>query len=110
MLIVAGYCPMGCGPVLALGEGGSVVCASPGCPRPSAVTEMLADPETEHVVMVDSGGLTVKHPLRERLGDQLLTCRALEYLHNPGLLPLPPPGRYRVMVHDDGVDWFPRLV
>jgi hypothetical protein len=92
MLPVAGFCPMGCGQTLYLGEGGSVVCGS-DCPRPNAVTELLSDPETEHVVAVDSGGWSAKHPLRERIGDVLLTCGlsdAVLALTSPG------PGLYRV--------------
>jgi hypothetical protein len=90
---VAGFCPMGCGSTLILGEGGMVGCSSPGCPRPSAVTEILSDPETAHVVAVHGDGWTAKHPLRERLGDDLLLCDLAAAM----LEGVPsPPGRYRV--------------
>jgi hypothetical protein len=92
MLPVAGFCPMGCGQTLYLGEGGSVVCAS-NCPRPSAVSELLSDPETEHVVVVDSDGWSAKHPLRERIGDVLLTCGLSDAVL---AWTAPGPGRYRV--------------
>jgi Family of unknown function (DUF6085) len=92
-LVVAGLCPMGCGPTLILGEGGMVGCSSPGCPRPSAVTEILSDPETEHVLEVGADGWSARHPLRERLDDQLLSCDLTAAM----LEGLPtPPGRYRV--------------
>lgn len=34
---VQGYCPMGCGRTLFLGEGGHVTCSWAMCPNPSAV-------------------------------------------------------------------------
>jgi uncharacterized protein DUF6085 len=91
---VAGFCPMGCGECLVLGEGGLVTCASRKCPRPSAAAELLRDAEAEHVVQVTWEGFTLRHPLRERLDDALMTCRLHEYLCDP-VAPLPP-GRYRV--------------
>lgn len=92
MIPVAGHCPMGCGETLYLGEGGSVVCAS-NCPRPNAVTEILADPETGHVVEVTEDGWRGLHPLRERLDGELLSCDLSQAMLDG--LP-PPPGRYRV--------------
>jgi hypothetical protein len=93
MILVAGFCPMGCGETLILGEGRAVVCCARGCPRPFAVSEILADPEIHHVLEVDEGGWQGKHPLRERLDDQLLSCdltgAMLDGLRSP-------PGRYRV--------------
>ena len=40
---VDGYCPMGCGPTLFLGEGGYVTCSWHACPNPSAVADLLED-------------------------------------------------------------------
>jgi hypothetical protein len=91
---ILGYCPMGCGRSLTLGEAGAVVCAGPGCPRPDAVTEILRDSETEHVAVITDEGFTLRHPLRERLGDALMSCSLHEYLQDPAL-PVAP-GRYRV--------------
>jgi Family of unknown function (DUF6085) len=91
MLPVAGWCPMGCGQTLYLGEGGSVTCAS-NCPRPSAVTEILSDPETQHIIVADEDGWQGLHPLRERLDGDLLSCDLAGALVT---MP-PPPGRYRV--------------
>lgn len=71
---VAGYCPMGCGETLYLSMGGTVECSSSSCEHPYAVTKLLGDPETEHLVTFQYFGYNAKHPMRERLGDQLLTC------------------------------------
>lgn len=91
---IAGYCPMGCGRTLFVGEGGYVTCSLIGCPRPDAVADILADRETEHVVKFDADTFTVRHPLRERLDDALMTCDLHEYIAG---LPGPPirPGQYR---------------
>lgn len=93
MIHVAGYCPMGCGQTLFLGEAASVVCSAPSCPRPAAVTEILTDPETDHVVEVTEDGWQGLHPLRERLDGELLSCDLSQAMLDG--LP-PPPGRYRV--------------
>jgi len=71
---VAGRCPMGCGEYLVLGAGGRIVCSWPHCLRSAAVDELLEDKETEHLVVFHERNFTVRHPLRERLDDQLLTC------------------------------------
>lgn len=93
-LDVSGYCPMGCGSTLFVGSGGYITCSYIHCPRPDAVADLLADRETEHVVRFDENGFTIRHPLRERLDDKLLTCD----LHTVcATLPGPPPrlGTYR---------------
>jgi hypothetical protein len=69
-----GYCPMGCGQHLFVGAGGFITCSWIDCPRPDAVSTLLEDRETEHVVLFGRAGFTVRHPLRERLDDQLMTC------------------------------------
>lgn len=76
---VKGYCPMGCGQTL-VHDSGEVVCTDYQCPRPWASTELLNDPETGHVVDLDEHGFTVRHPLRERLDDELLSCDLHEWL------------------------------
>lgn len=71
---VQGYCPMGCGQTLFLGEGGHITCSYGMCPNPSAVDEILADRETEHVVRLNRTNFDVQHPLRERLDGELFDC------------------------------------
>lgn len=53
---VDGYCPMGCGAKLALGEDGRVFCQNRSCPDQHAVAAILADGETEHLVYVGQYG------------------------------------------------------
>lgn len=91
MIQLTGFCPA-CGREgLVTGEGGGITCFAAGCPRPTAVTELLADRETAHIVMFDQRGYTIRHPLWERLDDALMTCS----LHAYCLLNRQPDGRYR---------------
>lgn len=91
---VAGYCPMGCGETLSVMDGGHVTCRRLECPRPDAVSEILADRETEHLVTFSPTAFTVRHPLRERLDDALMDCELHEFI---AALPGPPvsSGLYR---------------
>ena len=100
---VMGYCPLGCGEMLFIGEGGYITCCYVPCPRPDAVSELLSDRETEHVVQFEEESFTLKHPLRERLDDPLFTCQIHERI---APLDGPParPGRYRVTTNGEG-DW-----
>lgn len=106
---IAGYCPMGCGETLSLvhihnGGGGMVSCLNPGCPRPFAVSELLRDSETEHVVVVSEAGYTAKHPMRERLNDALLHCLPQAAMARQA--EMLPPGRYRVRRDEaDSLAW-----
>lgn len=95
---VVGYCPMGCGETLFLGNGGNVTCSLIGCPAPWAVDDLLHDRETEHVVELGATEFTVRHPLRERLNDELMTCELHDYLANLDGPPRPQ-GRYRATKH-----------
>ena len=65
--------------------------------------DLLNDPETEHIVSFTKTGFTVKHPLRERLNDALLSCALHRYVSE---LPGPPtmPGVYRASQDSLG-DW-----
>lgn len=86
---------MGCGTTLFRAVSGHIYCTTETCPRPNAVAEILADGETAHIVVVDRDGFTVRHPLRERLDDALLTCDV--HASIPRLAGPPhKPGRYRV--------------
>lgn len=92
---VSGYCPMGCGQTLFVGDGGHITCSYINCESPAAVDEILSEDETEHIVELYRETFSVKHPLRERLDDALLTCDLGEYLKG---LDGPPriTGTYRV--------------
>lgn len=92
---VAGYCPMGCGSTLFLGAGGRITCRHIDCPNPSAVDDLLDDRETEHIVEFGETAFTVRHPLRERLGDALMTCRLHQTIADGSGGPPIAPGRYR---------------
>lgn len=99
---VPGYCPMGCGQTLFAASGGYITCSRDTCPRPDAVSDLLNDAETEHVVSFGARTFTVRHPLRERLDDALMDCQ----LHNDiAAMSGPPvqPGRYRA--YGSGGHW-----
>lgn len=96
---IHGWCPMGCGKTLFVGAGGHVTCSYIPCPRPTAVDELLADRETEHVVEFKRRTFTVRHPLHERLDDALMGCKLDEHIRQ---LDGPPVqlGRYRATRHN----------
>lgn len=101
---VAGFCPMGCGESLTLATGGQIRCEYPLCPRPTAASEILADPQTGHIVELGVRDFSIIHPLRERLDGQLLECELNEYLQDLGGPPQPP-GRYRVTGSGETWTW-----
>lgn len=74
VVAVRGFCPMGCGSTLMLTAAGEIRCWEFHCPNKAAAGQILADSETDHVVSIAGEGFTVRHPLRERLADQLLHC------------------------------------
>lgn len=77
MIRIQGFCPMGCGRTLKAEEyraEGRVICMGQSCPDPLAAQRILDEPETEHIVRFQGSGFTVRHPLRERLGDALMEC------------------------------------
>jgi hypothetical protein len=74
LIEVKGHCPA-CGKEsLFLGDGGYVTCSRLECPRPDAVSTLLEDKETAHIVRLAGEGYTVRHPLIERLDDALMSC------------------------------------
>lgn len=97
-MTIAGYCPMGCGETLVVGEDGCPVCTHIDCSRPGALTELLENDETEHVVTIREDGFTVEHPLRERLDGALHECKLHQDLQGADGPP-EEPGRYRVVSH-----------
>ncbi len=101
---IRGYCPA-CGhgslvvnpsPYVAVG----VYCCWPDCPRPTAAHEILQDAQTDHVVTFTEDGFTLRHPVRERLDDELLRCSAHRYLVDLGTSGAVP-GTYRMLPSDD---------
>lgn len=94
---VPGHCPMGCGETLALFN--RLRCMAAGCPRPHAVSEILADSETEHTVTFARRGWTLTHPLRERLDGGPAGCVHELLMQNMEGAPAPF-GRYRVTIVD----------
>lgn len=102
---VQGCCPMGCGETLFLGFNGYVTCAALPCPRPDAVTVILEDRETAHLVRIRKGGWTVQHPLRERVDRSLLDCRFNPNDHRPHDVPSRGLSLWRVMEMDSGWLW-----
>lgn len=87
---IHGYCPMGCGRTLVL-DGHRIKCEWADCPRPYAVTDLIAENQADHLVRFDPDGFTVQHPLYERLDDALLACD----LHNECTQVCPSPGIYQ---------------
>lgn len=98
---VAGHCPMGCGPTLFLGSGGYITCSLDVCPQPDAAADILADGEAHHIVKLDDTEFTVRHPLRERLNDELMRCSLHAWIAS---LSGPPrkTGTYRVRTPTSG--------
>lgn len=96
---VQGHCPA-CGwKGLFLDADGHVTCSQYDCPNPSAAGDILSDGEIEHLVTFTADGWTIRHPLRERLDDQLVTCPLNDVCRD---LPGPPPqlGTYRATPTD----------
>jgi hypothetical protein len=87
---------MGCGETLVVSTVGYIICADLTCPRSDAVADILDDSEGQHIVQLDETEFTVRHPLRERLGDELTSCDLSAWI---AAQPEPPawPGRYRVV-------------
>lgn len=102
---VTGYCPMGCGETLEIVVAAPldrVLCGASGCPRPTAMEEIMADPQTEHIVGFDDNGFAIQHPLRERLEGGLFACSFHAWLRLQDGPPVKP-GRYRARQQDDPV-------
>jgi hypothetical protein len=77
---IAPACPM-CGQQLAYTQDhGELTCVGTDCPRPTAAAELLSEGETEHLVTLTADGYSVKHPIRERLDNQLLGCDLADYI------------------------------
>jgi hypothetical protein len=73
---------------------GELRCLQVNCARPLAAGEVLADRETEHVVVFDEHGFSIQHPLRERIDGALFSCGLHAHLRTLDGPP-DPIGRYR---------------
>jgi hypothetical protein len=92
---ITGFCPMGCGRTLFRATGGHVTCSYEHCPNPVAASIILEDGESEHIVKFGRSTWTVRHPLRERISDQLLEeCQLHEHIAQLNCPPIVP-GTYR---------------
>lgn len=100
--IVRGYCPA-CGlGSLVLGDDNRIVCVTADCSRRDAVDKILDEGETEHIVRFEERAFSVKHPLRERVEDDLFTCTLHTYLASLPVRPVETSGVYRVVPVEDG--------
>lgn len=101
---VRGYCPLGCGETLKIAVHGvddaEVVCSNPACREPLALSEIIGDPETEHIVELREEDYSLQHPLRERLGGALYDCPAHRWPQGLDAAPVPR-GRYRMVWNGD---------
>jgi hypothetical protein len=94
---IKGYCPMGCGSTLFLGEGGFVTCSWINCPDPEAVTKILEGAaERDHTVLITETMWTMQHPLRERVENDLFQCEMGKRITNYTAKVLLEPGLYRI--------------
>ena len=105
---VRGYCPMGCGETLFVAEGGWITCSYLHCPNPTALADILDENEPHHIVTLANDTFTIRHPLRERIGNDLEKCGLHAYLAG---LDGPPYclGRYRVFERINGGGYGPWL-
>ena len=83
---IEGRCPM-CGKdSLFIAAGGYVTCAFIECPNPTGLSDIIGDTEIEHVVLFEPyrrghrAGFVIRHPLRERLNNALMTCALGVYI------------------------------
>lgn len=77
-----------------------IMCSNADCPDPSAASKILSESEIHHTVLINDKSFSLKHPLRERIGNELLSCPVYKMLTS---LDGPPAqtGTYRVRVVGD---------
>jgi len=97
-------CPMGCGQTLHRMSSGMISCLNRNCPDREAAQKILADPGFAHLAYVHEDGCTMRHPLRERIGNGLSECGLLEKVMAAGP-PAGGPGEYRVTDEDGELKW-----
>jgi len=77
-----------------------IVCRNVNCKRPTAAHEILSETEIGHIVMLGERDFSMKHPLVERIRDELLKCDFMLYMRSLLRTPLAP-GKYRVVHSSD---------
>lgn len=105
---IAGFCPMGCGESLFVGAEGHVTCGHLSCPNPTAVDDILNDSEIHHIIELLPKTFNVRHPLRERLNNELLECNIGDWLVEEGGPPYAV-GRYQVIWDGTGYGHWIRI-
>jgi Family of unknown function (DUF6085) len=93
-IMTTAHCPACTDPV-GVNRLGKLVCRNAGCSRPTAAEEILSETELGHIIDIGDISWSMKHPLVERIRDELLKCDFIQYMKNTGGPPQPP-GRYRV--------------
>lgn len=79
---------MGCGETLEL-DGARIHCQDFACPNPEAAHLILDNPHIEnHEVLVSEFDFTIKHPLSERIEDELFECPLHSHLTSLGGAPV----------------------
>lgn len=89
---------------------GTVHCLNSECSDTGAAHKILAEHEIEHTLVVHpdtptsgSGTWTLKHPLRERINDELMSCTVDKLVRQTFAFNYPPEaGTYRVAKGADG--------
>lgn len=77
---VNGYCPA-CGKqTLVLSVLSNLRCRNTACPDRNVAHTMLSRPSHHHVVRLTNAGYKIRHPLAERVDDQLFSCELDRYL------------------------------
>jgi hypothetical protein len=81
-MVMALYCPMGCGDTVHTDYDQDISCRAPDCPDPYAIEKLLSDPETEHISRINHEGefVSTQHPLRERIDGSLLDCDMITHI------------------------------
>jgi len=104
VISVAGTCPSCGGRSLVVDDDDEIDCIRAFCKRPTAAHELLNVAEhVDHVVVLFPEGFEMKHPLIERLDDDLFSC-ALHCWISEQTEPPREFGTYRV-AWSDGAGW-----
>lgn len=85
MIMIEGFCPVCGGQTLGVVQASvsfpaKVECTNINCTNIYAVAQILAVDEINHVVHFHDQGFSIRHPLRERIDDELLRCNLHNYL------------------------------